>query len=185
MDFITGLPKVNEKDCIFMVVDRLTKYAHFFSIPADLQAVQVTQLFFREVFRLHGLPRNIVNDQDGRFVSIIWTELFQMAGIELSPSTSYHPQTNDHTEIVNKWLEGYLRNSVLAQQRAWVKWIHLGEYCYNTTYHMSIGITPFKALYGHEPLSFIHTYLGDSRAPRAKDWLQKGQDILRSLKENL
>ncbi len=94
-----------------------------------------------------------------------------MAGTELSPSTSYHPQTDGQTEIVNKWLEGYLRNYVSAQQHAWVKWIHLGEYCYNTTYHMSIGMAPFKVLYGHEPLSFIDTVLGDSRTPRAKDWL--------------
>jgi len=95
------------------------------------------------------------------------------------------PQTDGQTEIVNKWLEGYLRNYISAQQRVWVKWIHLGEYYYNTTYHMSIEMTSFKALYRYEPLSFIDTVLGDSRAPRAKDWLQEGQDILRSLKENL
>ena len=84
---------------------------------------------------------------------------------------------------MNKWLEGYLRNYVSAQQ-AWVK-IHLEEYCYNTIYHMSIGMVLFKTLYRHEPLSFIDTVLGNSRAPRAKDWFQEGQDILRSLKENL
>ena len=89
------------------------------------------------------------------------------------------------TKIVNKWLEGYLWNYVSTQQRVWVKWIHLGEYCYDTTYYMSIGMVSFKSLYGHEPLSFIDTFLGDSRALKAKDWLQEGQDILRSLKENL
>ena len=94
-----------------------------------------------------------------------------MAGTELLPSTRYHPQTDGQTEIVNKWLEGYLWNYVSTQQRAWVKWIHLEEYCYNTTYHMSIGMVSFKAVYGHEPLSFIDTVLGDSPAPRAKDWL--------------
>ena len=65
MDFITGLPKVNRKDCIFVVVDRLTKYAHFFAIPSDFQSAQVADLFFRELFRLHGLPQNIVSDRDG------------------------------------------------------------------------------------------------------------------------
>ena len=72
---------------------------------------------------------------------------------------------------MNKWLEGYLQNYVSAQQRVWVKWIHLGEYCYNAMYHMSIGMAPFKALYGYEPLSFIDTVLGDSHAPRVRDWL--------------
>ena len=65
-------------------------------------------------------------------------------------------------EIVNKWLEGYLQNYVSAQQRAWVKWLHLGEYCYNTTYHMPIRMAPFKAIYGYEPLFFINTILGDN-----------------------
>ena len=63
--------------------------------------------------------------------------------------------------------------------------MHLGEYCYNTTYHMSVRMTPFKALYDYEPLSFIDMVLGDSRAPRVRDWLQEGQDILRFLKDNL
>ena len=58
-----------------------------------------------------------------------------------------------------------------AQQRAWVKWLHMGEYRYNTTYHMSIKMTPFMALYGYEAPSFMDLVLGDSRVPRAKDFL--------------
>jgi len=106
-------------------------------------------------------------------------------GTELTPSTSYHPQTDGQTEIVNKWLEGYLRNYVSGQQRAWLKWLHLGEYCYNTTHHMSIGMTPFYALYGYHSLSFVDMMFGVSRAPRAKLWIQESQDILRALKDNI
>jgi hypothetical protein len=62
MDFITGLPKVQGMDCIYVVVDRLTKYVHFFAIPLEYSASQVANIFFREVFRLHGLPRYIVSD---------------------------------------------------------------------------------------------------------------------------
>ena len=62
MDFIAGLPKVQGKDCIYVVVDRLTKYAHFFPLKSDFKASQVAELFFKEIFRLHGLPRNIVSD---------------------------------------------------------------------------------------------------------------------------
>ena len=69
MDFITGFPKVQGKDCIYVVVDRLTKYAHFFPITSDFKASQVPKLFFKEIFRLHGLPRNIVSDQDSRFLN--------------------------------------------------------------------------------------------------------------------
>jgi hypothetical protein len=89
------------------VVDRLTKFAHFYAIPTEYNAVQVAELFFGEVFRLHGLPKNIVSDRDSRFIG--------------TPSTSYHPQTDGQTEIVNKWVEGYLRNYVGGQQRTWVK----------------------------------------------------------------
>ncbi|XP_059078173.1 uncharacterized protein LOC131876724 [Cryptomeria japonica] len=115
----------------------------------------------------------------------IYVELFKLVGTELTPSTSYHPQTDRQTEIVNKWVEGYLRNYVSGQQKAWVRWLYLGEYCYNTMHHMSIGMMPFRALYGYEALSFIDLALSDSRVPLAQDWLQENQDILRSLRENL
>ena len=108
-----------------------------------------------------------------------------MVGTELTPSTSYHPQTDGQTEIVNKWLEGYLQNYVTGQQKAWLRWLHLGEYCYNTTFHMSIGMSPFYALYGYHALSFANVIIGASKAPRAKEWIQESQDILRALKENL
>jgi hypothetical protein len=69
MDFISGLPKVQGKDCIFVVVDRLMKFAHFFAIATDFRATQVADLFFKEVFRLHGFPKAIVSDMDNRFMS--------------------------------------------------------------------------------------------------------------------
>jgi len=112
MDFITGLPMVQGKDCIFVVVDRLTKYTHLFSISVHYTAAQVAKLFFREIFKLHGLPKTIVNDRDSRFMGRFWQELSQLVGTELTLSTSYHPQTNEQMEIVNKWLEGYLHKYV-------------------------------------------------------------------------
>jgi hypothetical protein len=105
MDFITGFPKVQGKDCIFVVVDRLTKFSHFFFISIDYSASQVVELFFREIFRLHGLPKTIMSDRDSGFMSTFWQELFILVGTALTPNTSYHPQTNGKTEIVNKWVE--------------------------------------------------------------------------------
>jgi hypothetical protein len=80
MDFITGLPLVQGKDCIYVVVDRLTKFSHFFTISSKYFATQVVELFFREVFRLHGLPKTIVGDQDNRFMGGFWQELFRLVG---------------------------------------------------------------------------------------------------------
>jgi hypothetical protein len=91
MDFITGLPMVQGKDCIYVVVDRLTKFAHFYAIPTKYIAMQVAELFFREVFRLHGLSRNIISDRDSRFIGTFWRELFRLVGTKLIPNTSYHP----------------------------------------------------------------------------------------------
>jgi hypothetical protein len=88
---------VQGRDYIFVVVDRLTKFAHFFAIPMDYKAIQVVELFFREVFWLHDLPMQIVSDRDGRFISAFWQELFRLAGIELATSTNYHPQTDGQT----------------------------------------------------------------------------------------
>jgi hypothetical protein len=118
MDFITSLPKVQGKDCIYVVVDRLTKFAHFYAILTDYSAVQVVEIFFREVFKLHGLPQNIFSDKDSRFIDTFSREFFKLVGKELTPSASYHPQTYGKTKIGNKWVEVYLRNYVSGQQRA-------------------------------------------------------------------
>jgi hypothetical protein len=72
------------------------------------------------------------------------------------------------TEIVNKWVEGYLRNYVSGQQRTWVRWLHLGEHCYNTTFHMSIGMTPFRALYGYDAPTLIDLVFGESKGSQSQ-----------------
>jgi hypothetical protein len=100
-----------------MVVDRLKKFAHFFPIATDFSVAQVAELFFREVFRLHGLPKTIISDKDNRFMSTFWQELFILVGMALTPSTSYHPHTDGQTEIVNKWVEGCLRNYVSGNKK--------------------------------------------------------------------
>ena len=125
----------------------MTKFVHFFAISSDYLASQVAELFFREVFRLHGLPKTIISDRDNKFTNAFWQELFRLVGTKLATSKSYHPQSDGKKDIVNKWIEGYLRNYVAGQQRTWIKWIHLGEYFYNTTHHMFIKMTPFKAQY--------------------------------------
>jgi hypothetical protein len=168
MDFITGLPRVQGRDCIFVAVDSLTKFSHLFAIPTEYKAIQVADIFFREVFWLHDLPRNIVSDRDGCFISAFWQEIFQLGGTELTTSTSYHPHRDGQTKIVNKWVEEYLRNYVGGHQRTWVRWFHMGEYCYNTTYHMSIRMSPFRELYGYDAPSFVETVFGDRRVSRAK-----------------
>jgi len=74
-------------------------------------------------------------------------------------------------KVVNKWLEGYLRNYVSGKQSAWMKWLHLGDFCYNYSYHMSIKMFPFMDLYGYEAPSFVDILFDYSRVPKAHDFL--------------
>jgi hypothetical protein len=97
MEFITGLLRVQGKERIFVVVNKLTKFAHFFSISTECKAIQVAELFSKEVFWLHGLPKQIVSDRDGCFINAFWQELFRLVGTDLATSIVYHPQTDGQT----------------------------------------------------------------------------------------
>ena len=102
-----------------------------------------------------------------------WQELFRLVGTELTPRNSYHPQTDMKMNIVNKWVEGYLINYVTLKQKVCIKWLHLVEYCYNTTFHMSIGMLPFRALYWYDATYFVDMDFGDNKDPKAKYWMHE------------
>jgi len=91
MDFIEGLPKVPGKDTIFVVVDKMTKYAHFFPLSQLYTAKEVAELFVKEVVRLHGFPSSIVSDRYRLFMSAFWSEIFKAAGTTLKMSSTHHP----------------------------------------------------------------------------------------------
>jgi len=94
LDFVEGLPKSRGKDTILVIVDRLSKYAHFFALSHPFIAAEVAQVYFEQVFKLHGIPKTIVSDRDKIFISNFWTELFKFQQVALHKSTAYHPQTD-------------------------------------------------------------------------------------------
>jgi hypothetical protein len=106
MDFITSLPKSEGKNFI-MVVDILTKYVHFFSLYHPFKVSTVTATFMEIVQKVHGNPNIIVSDRDIIFMSHFWTDFFSFLGTQLANSSSYHPQSDGQTKIVNKCMEGY------------------------------------------------------------------------------
>jgi len=85
-----------------VVVDRLTKYAHFFAFSYPYTVKEIAELFIKEVVRLHGFPASIVSGRDKLFMSFFWKELFKKADTQLKMSTAYHPQTNGQMEVANR-----------------------------------------------------------------------------------
>ena len=96
MDFVTGLPKVQGRDHLYVFVDILTKFAHFFAILSGYSAAQVAKLFFKEILRLHGFPKTIVSDRNNKFTGVFCQELSRLVGTDLATSTSFHRATNKH-----------------------------------------------------------------------------------------
>ena len=160
IDFIEGLPLSQGKSVIFVVVDRLTKYGHFLALAHPFTTITVATLFFEQIFRLHGLPQTIVSNRDNVFISSFWIKLFKLQGTTLACSSAYHPQTDGQTEALNKCLEGYLRRFVGIKPRAWIKWLPMAEWWYNTNHHSSTGLTLFEVVYGFGPPKLQSYVLG-------------------------
>jgi transposase InsO family protein len=153
VDFITGLPKSEGKSVIIVIVDILTKYANFCAVSHPFKSITFATAFMETVQKLHGSPKIIVSDRDPIFTGNFWTKLFSCLGTQLAHSSSYHPQSDGQTEIVNKCLERYLHFFVSNKQTQWLKWLPLAEWWYNTSFHTATKMTPFMAHYGYHPPS--------------------------------
>jgi len=132
-DFITQLPESQGYTQIMVVVDRFTKMAHFIGLPTNATAKDVATVFLREVWKLHGLPTEIISDMDAKFSGEFWESLSKLLGIKRKMSTAYHPQTDGQTERTNQVLEGYLRNFVNYDQDDWYQLLPLVEFAYNNS----------------------------------------------------
>lgn len=185
MDFVEGLPRSNSFNCILVVVDRFTKYAHFIPLSHPYTALQVAVAFMNNVFKLHGLPRAIVSDRDKIFTSNLWRELFKLMGTELQMSSAYHPQTDGQTERVNQCLETYLRCFVHSCPTKWSSWLSLAEFWYNTSHHSSLGNTPFYVLYGHHPQQLGIEAPYPSSNSDLTSWLQERELMQQLVQQHL
>ena len=121
IDFVEGLPKSREKYVILVVVDRMTKYGHFLPLVHPYKAETVAQLFFEQIFRLHGMPQSIVCNRDPTFTTHFWTELFRLQGTSFNFSSANHPQTDGQIEVLNRTFEMYLRCLIGAKPKDWVR----------------------------------------------------------------
>ena len=188
MDFVLGLPKIEHKDSIFVVVDRFSKMAHFIPCSKTNDASQTADLFFKEVVRLHGVPRTIVSDRDTKFLSHFWRTLWKKLGTKLLFSTTCHPQTDGQTEVVNRTLSQLLRATVGKNLRNWLSCLPFIEFAYNHARHSITNLSPFEIVYGFRP----ETPMDLSALPPAMQVSQSGdkkaefvKNLHRQVKETL
>lgn len=119
MDFIEGLPTSRSANCILVVVDKFSKFAHFLPIKHPFSTSRIASVFLDNIYKLHGLPQAIISDRDRVFTSNFWQKLFELTGTELKMSSAYHPQTDGQTERVNQCVETFLRCFVHSCPSKW------------------------------------------------------------------
>ena len=140
MDFILGLLRTQRGfDSIFVVVDRFSKMAHFIPCQKTSDTTHIVNMFFKEVIRLHSLPRSIVSDRDTKFVGHFWRTLWKNMGTNLSFNSSYHPQTDGQTEAVNRSLGDLLRSLVTEHHSQWDNILPYLEFAYNDSRNRITG----------------------------------------------
>jgi hypothetical protein len=161
MDFIVGLPQTSQKhDSIWIIIDRLTKIAHFLPVHTTYSAKKYAEVYLDQIIRLHGIPKTIISDRGAQFVARFWEQLQTSLGTKLIRSSAYHPQTDGQTERVNQILEDMLRACIIHYGTNWDKCLDLAEFSYNNSYQSSLQMAPFEALYDRRcrtPLSWSET----------------------------
>nr|ABA92058.1 retrotransposon protein, putative, Ty3-gypsy subclass [Oryza sativa Japonica Group] len=172
MDFITGLPRTSSgHDSIWVVVDRLTKVAHFIPVHTTYSGKKLAELYLARIMCLHGVPKKIVSDRGSQFTSKF--------------CTAYHPQTDGQTERVNQILEDMLRACALDFGGAWDKSLPYAEFSYNNSYQASLQMAPFEALYGRRcrtPLFWDQT---GERQLFGTEVLNEAEEKVRAVRERL
>ncbi|GJR72918.1 putative reverse transcriptase domain-containing protein [Tanacetum coccineum] len=151
MDFVTKLPKTSSgQDAIWVIVDRLTKSAHFLPIKETDSMENLMRQYLKEVVSRHGVPVSIISDRDSKFTSHFWQSLNKALGTQLYMSTAYHPQMDGQSERTIQTLEDMLRACVINFGKGWDRHLPLVKFSYNNSYHTSIKAAPFEVLYGRK-----------------------------------
>nr|AAS07330.1 putative polyprotein [Oryza sativa Japonica Group]ABF98050.1 retrotransposon protein, putative, Ty3-gypsy subclass [Oryza sativa Japonica Group] len=186
MDFITGLPRTSSgHDSIWVIVDRLTKVAHFIPVRTTYSGSRLVELYMARIVCLHGVPKKIVSDRGSQFTSKFWKKLQEDMGSKLNFSTAYHPQTDGQTERVNQILEDMLRACALDFGGSWDKNLPYAEFSYNNSYQASLQMAPYEAMYGRKcrtPLLWDQT---GERQVFGTDILREAEEKVKIIQERL
>ncbi|XP_056848903.1 uncharacterized protein LOC130499034 [Raphanus sativus] len=151
--------------------------AHFIACNTTNDATQIANLFFKEVVRLHGMPRPIVSDRDTKFLSHFWKTLWGKLGTKLLFSTTCHPQTDGQTEVVNRTLSQLLRATVGKNLRNWLTCLPFIEFAYNHARHSTTDLSPFEVVYGFQPKTPLDLSPLPSPIYRSRDGAHKAEFV--------
>jgi hypothetical protein len=152
LNFVFGLLLSSGFDSILVVKDCLSKHTHYLPCLTTINAAETADLFFRKIFRLHGLPKTILSDRRPQFASKFWRRLFEVLGVDIRLSTTFHPETYGSTEFTNQVMEQYLRIFCNFKQNDWFHFLPLAEFTYNNSVNSTTKLMPFVADAGVNPL---------------------------------
>ncbi|KAI3676149.1 hypothetical protein L1987_85749 [Smallanthus sonchifolius] len=163
-------PCAKGNDTIWVIVDRLTKSAHFLPIRKTSSLERLAEIFIKEIVSKHGMPLSIVSDRDTRFTSRFWKKFNEAMGTRLNISTAYHPQTDGQTERTIQTLEDMLRACIIDFGGSWDNHLPLAEFSYNNSYHSTICMPPFEKLYRRKCRTPVCRGKLDKRTLQASKW---------------
>ncbi|WVZ97465.1 hypothetical protein U9M48_043002 [Paspalum notatum var. saurae] len=186
MDFIVGLPRTQKGyNSIWVVVDRLTKVAHFIPVNTTYSGAKLAELYISRIVCLHGVPKRIISDRGSQFTSRFWEQLHNSLDTKLRFSTAYHPQTDGQTERTNQILEDMLRACAIQYGTSWDKCLPYAEFSYNNSYQASLKKSPFEALYGKRCRTPLFWNQTGEKQVFGPDIIQDAEQQLRIVQENL
>uniref|UniRef100_A0A8C1V5B8 Gypsy retrotransposon integrase-like protein 1 n=1 Tax=Cyprinus carpio TaxID=7962 RepID=A0A8C1V5B8_CYPCA len=176
VDFITDLPSSNGCTTILVIVDRFSKSCRLVPLKALPTAMETAQALFQHVFRIYGIPEDIVSDRGPQFTSRVWQAFCKQLDINVSLTSGYHPQANGQVERVNQEIGRYLRSYCSQEQERWNEFLPWAEYARNSLTHSSTGLTPFKCVLGYQPPMF--PWSGEpSEVPAVDDWVRRSERV--------
>uniref|UniRef100_A0A8C1YSB8 Gypsy retrotransposon integrase-like protein 1 n=1 Tax=Cyprinus carpio TaxID=7962 RepID=A0A8C1YSB8_CYPCA len=176
IDFITDLPNSQGHTTILTIIDRFSKACRLIPLPKLPTALQTAEHLCNWVFRLYGLPEDIVSDRGPQFTSQLWSAFFKALNVNVSLTSGYHPQANGQVERLNQELNRFLRTYCNQNQDDWARYLLWAEYAQNSLLKPSTGLTPFKCVLGFQPPMF--PWSGDpTDVPAVNDWMARSEEV--------
>jgi hypothetical protein len=167
------------------VIDKLSNSTHFIPIKLTFKVINISKIFMKEIFRLHGIPKMVILDRDIKFTSIFWKELFAGINTNLNFHTHYHPQIDGKTIRTNQIIEDMLYMYVRTKPIKWEDYLPLVEFAYNNGYQASAQLSPFEVLYDRKCMTPVSQDNPFERVMVRLEMLQEMENMIRKVQKNL